>query len=107
MLKSTNLLSVNQTITYNTMVFIYKMLNNLLPKHLLDKCTFVRDIHNHDTRSRNNFYLHMSSTNFGQNSLFYKGLQQYNELPEYVKTSNSLPQFKRKCIEHVKQTIVL
>lgn len=88
MLKSTNLLSVRQTVTHNTMVFIYKMLNDLLPKHLLNNCTFVRDIHNHNTRSRNNFYLNMSNTN-------------------YSKTCGTLSQFKRKCIEYVKQTIAL
>lgn len=42
-----NLLNVKQKIVLNVFIFIYKMSNNLLPKHLLENCQFVRDIHNY------------------------------------------------------------
>lgn len=105
MLNSTNLLSVRQTVTYNTMIFVYKMLNHLVPEHLIGNCRFVRDIHTYNTRSRNDFYLDRVRTSFSQNSLFYKGLRQYNELPEHVKGSDSLLSFKRSCKSYIKQHI--
>lgn len=107
MLNCTNLLSVRQTITYNTMTFIYKMVNYLLPDHLLSNCTFVKDMHEHNTRSRNNFYLNRVGTNYGQNSLFYKGLKEYNELPDHVKACDSLVSFKSSCISHIKNSICI
>lgn len=109
MLEATNLLSVRQTVTFNTMLFIYKMLNQLLPSHLLSNCKFVSDVHEHNTRSnsRSNFYLDKVNTNYSQNSLFYKGLQLYNELPNDIKTSNSVTNFKRKCIIYIKETILI
>lgn len=107
MLNATNLLSVRQIIFYNTMIFIYKMLNKLVPAQLLENCTFVKDIHQHNTRSQNNFYLHRVSTNSSQNSLYYKGLKQYNKLPKNVRDVSSLSQFKRACIMHVRQNIAI
>ena len=107
MLNFTNLLNVRQTVTLNTMLFIYKMINQLLPQHLLNNCRFVRDIHEYCTRSRNNFYLDRLSTNYSQNSLFYKGLKQYDELPDFVKNCNNLNSFKRSCTDYIKRTIRL
>lgn len=95
MLSCTNVLSVRQTVTYNTTIFIYKMLNNLVPSHLMDNCKLVRDIHQHNTRSKDNFYVVRVHTTSGQNSLYYKGLKQYNELPDCIKNCNNLNSFKR------------
>ena len=105
MLHATNLLSVRQILTYNTMIFIYKMLNNLLPPHLLSNCRFVKDVHEHNTRSKNNFYIDKVNTSFSQNSLYYKGLKQYNELPDYIKNCDNLQSFKACCKVFVKEII--
>lgn len=56
MLDCVNVLSVRQTIQLNTMIFIYKILHNLLPSHLLENCVLVHEIHEHFTRTRNNFF---------------------------------------------------
>ena len=107
MLQATNLLSVRQTIVYSSMIFVYKMLNSLLPNHLLKYCTFVRDIHEYDTRSRDNFYIARVSTSSSQNNLFYKGLRQYNNLPNNIRFAKDLNEFKHLCKSYVKQSIVI
>lgn len=107
MLSSLNLLGVNQLVTYNTMIFIYKMLNKLLPKHLIENCKFVKDIHEHNTRSRENFYINTVSSGLSQNSLFFKGLIEYNNLPNNVKSSSSLISFKKLCMKYVKENIAI
>lgn len=105
MLNLTNLLSVKQTITHNTMIFIYKMLNDLLPRHLLKNCKFVREVHEYNTRARDNFYINKVNTNFSQNNLFFKGLKLYNELPNEVKCCDTLVKFKNLCREYIKQKL--
>lgn len=103
MLDCANILSVRQSVMLNVFLFIYKLLNNMLPKHLFDSCTFVSDIHNYATRGQHNFYIQRTSTNFGENQLFIKGLKLYNDLPIDVKNSQNLNVFKKKCISYVKQ----
>lgn len=105
MLQTTKWLSVNQTIVLNSMVFIYKMLNGMIPKHLIKGCRFVKDIHDYDTRSRDNFYIPRVSNTYSQNNLFFKGLRQYNSLPIEVKCTESLGQFKRNCREYVRECV--
>ena len=105
MLNCTGLLSVRQTIMCNTLIFIYKILNQLVPKNLLDKCKFVREVHEHNTRSRNNFYLAKMNNNYHQNNIFHKGLKQYNELPECIKNSKTLSEFRRDCRQYVKEIV--
>lgn len=88
MLITTNLLSVKQNIFLNTMTVIYKIKNGLYPEHILEKLQFVEDIHDHNTRSQNDFYVPIVKSAFAQNSLFHKGLIDFNNLPKYVKAKN-------------------
>lgn len=107
MINCANVLSVRQTITYNTMIFIYKMLNHLVPSHLIENCKFVIDIHQHNTRLRNNFYIDRVDTSSGQNSLYYKGLNQYNKLPDHIKNCENLNSFKKECKQYIKFLIII
>ena len=45
--------------------------------------------------------------NYSQNGFFYKGLKQYDELPDFVKNCNNLNSFKRSCTDYIKRTIRL
>lgn len=105
MLDNLNFLSVRQVIILNTMVFIYKLLHRMLPEHLLDNCTFVRDVHDYNTRSRDNLYIETVSNNYSQNNLFYNGFKQYNDLPGMMKDCTTLEKFKNLCKEYVKMNI--
>lgn len=102
MLDQLNILSVRQMIMLNTMIFIFKIINNLLPPHLLENCTFVYQIHNYNTRSLNSFYVPTVRTNYAQNTLFHKGLVMYNGLPKNVKNCSTVKLFKIKCSEYIK-----
>lgn len=102
MLDCLNCLSVNQCIMLNVFLFIYKLVNNLLPKHLLDYCMFVSDIHNYQTRNYQNFYVHVSRTSFTENQLFNRGLKLYNELPQQTKEAHNIKLFKKNCVVYVK-----
>lgn len=102
MLNSTNILSVKQSVMLHVFMFIYKMLNNMLPKHLVESCTFVSDIHSYPTRSNQNFYIRNVRSTFSENQLFINGLKLYNDLPTSFKNSTNLNSFKKNCTEYVK-----
>lgn len=99
------MLSVKQTVTLGTMMFVYKLLHGMLPAHLLDQCAFVRDIHNYNTRSCNNFYVSTVYTNYAQNDLFHNGLVMYNALPREVKDCGDILQFKKACRKYIEENI--
>lgn len=72
------MLSVRQTVHLYTMLFIYNLLHGLMPAHLLQMCKFATDVHEHNTRNRDNFYISTVKTNYAQNNLFNQGINSYN-----------------------------
>jgi hypothetical protein len=86
---------VKQRIELNTLSFIYKILKNQLPGYLCNKVKFIKDIHNHNTRSGGNVVLPNMTKAGSQNSLFYKGMRKYNELELNIKNANTVINFKK------------
>lgn len=107
MLEKTELLSVRQMVYLNSMVVIYKIKNRLLPQHLAEHLMYVDDIHQHETRSRGDFYVSTVTTGYSQNNLFHKGLVEFNRLPREVKNSQTLVLFKRNCRRYCIESIAL
>lgn len=85
MLVNLNWLSVKQQIFYFTMKFINNIKTGNLPTYLSDQLKLIHETHNINTRTKNNFKLPLFRTEADKNSLFYKGLKSYNELPEQLK----------------------
>ena len=76
-----------------TMVYeIFKTLNNLNP-------VFMKDIFNYSpnvTYKKHNLYIHtQNTTKFGNKSLRSFGVNIWNTLPEYIKSTTSLLEFKK------------
>jgi hypothetical protein len=101
MLETLKWQSVKQRIEFNTMILIYKIVNNLTPNTLSNNITYIRETHQHHTRSTNNIRLPNMTMAISQNSIFYKGLQAYNNLSMEVKQSRTVNEFKRKLNEHL------
>lgn len=105
MLNCLEMLSVRQMIYLNTMLFIFKLLHGLMPTHLLNMCKFASDVHDYNTRYRNNFYVRTVRTNFAQNNLFAKGLLAYNNLPANIKNTTNVKTFKIECTKYLRNYI--
>lgn len=103
MLDSLGFMSINQRLVYQNIIFIYKILSGMLPDYMLNKITFVRDIHKYDTRSASNIYVPTARTSATQNSLFYKGLVLYNSLPSYIRSCTHFTGFRKNTCQFVKQ----
>jgi exonuclease III len=102
MLDALQWLSVKQRIIYLTMVFIFKVVNNLLPRYLCSRIERGSDIHSYGTRNADALRTPNFLTCASQNSLFYKGINVFNSMPRQIKRASTIMEFKRQCISHVK-----
>ena len=68
------------------MTLIYTIKEKLIPG-INGKTQDITDVHNYRTRSREDFYVSMVSSNYSQNDFFHNGLIQYNNLQHDVKNS--------------------
>jgi len=82
------------------MIFIFNMKYGNLPEYLSNNLVYNRDVHNVNTRNRNNFRLPFYRTDQDQNNLYYKGLKLFNELPDDIKNCTSTNEFKTKLYQH-------
>lgn len=105
MLDVLNFMSVRQEIVYRTMEFIQKVKLNLLPNYLSDNLKYVYDVHTYMTRNRGNFYIQSCSTYKTYNTVFYKGLSMYNELPLEIKDCTSVETFRILCTKHIRNNV--
>ena len=87
------------------MTLIYKIKKKRIPENLSQNTSYITDVHNFPTWSREDFYVSMVSSNYSQNYLVHNGLIQYNNLPHDVKYSSTIQIFKRKCILYSKANI--
>lgn len=94
MLNCLQWLSVKNYILYLTMTFVYKIKAQLTPPYLIERICYNSEYHSYNTRTRTNFHIHHAISRSGQNSVFVKGLQAYNELPAELRGAASLKVFK-------------
>lgn len=97
-----NWLSIKQRIIFCTLLFIYKIKNNLTPNYLQRKLTRRADVQPYNLRNNNNLNVQFFTNNRTQNMLFYKGLQMFNSLPNDVQIENNMLRFKNKISQFVK-----
>lgn len=102
MFNELKLKNIEEIIFVQAMIFVYKLVNNLLPKYLSNTVQYVSDIHNYGTRQRNMLYIKTCRTASGQKSILKGALNQYNKLPTEV-NMNSLMSFKRSIELYVRE----
>lgn len=103
MLTTLNWFNVKKYFFCQTMIFIYKIINNLLPNYLKIKLTPVSNTHNINTRNATscNFYVNRTQKSSSSKSLFFKGVIEFNSLPREIKDCRSLNIFKKKLKAYV------
>ena len=74
---------------------MYKAHNLLLPKNLQNCFTRQINVHNHNTRYPNNFFVPSAKTNVRTLSIMVKGIKLWNALSENFKMYISLNKFKK------------
>lgn len=94
--------SVKQRIIFNVLLLIYKLTNNLLPEYLTNIIVRGRNVHQHRTRQINDLRVVPFTMTTNQKSIYYNGIQLFNQLPLDIKNARSVGEYKRKCSEWVK-----
>lgn len=102
MLETLAWMSIRQRIVYNTLIYIFKIRHNILPKVLCDKIHYVSDRHNYPVRSADDFSIYRTKKTSTKNSIFYNGLQQFNGLPDEIKKEKNLSSFKKLLSFYIK-----
>lgn len=96
-LKILNFFSVQQLINFNTLTLIFKITKELTPQYLSERLNYNKTNARKNTlRDRNKIELTNATKTCSQNSLFYKGVALFNRLPDSIKSSNTIPEFKKK-----------
>ena len=68
-------------------ILVFKCLNNLVPKYLMQYFTRNADLHNHVTRRSNDLHPPKPKRNMGKRTFKYSGAIYFNSLPNYVKSA--------------------
>ena len=93
-------LKVKQKFIFEVCTFIYKILNDHLPRGLLALAT-VGDVGLVQTRQQHNLVIPRTSTVTGERNLAVKGPKLWNDLPLTIKNAPSLYTFKRNLREYI------
>lgn len=105
MLRELNWLSVKQLVTYYTLKFIHNIKLGNLPGYLSNRMIYNSEIHNYQTRNRNNFHVPIARNELDRRSLYCRGVRAYNELPVHLKNCESPEIFKKLLYEYSKLSI--
>lgn len=109
MLSTLNWLNIEQFLYFQTMIFIFKMNNNILPDYLGQQLLPVTDVHLRNTRTANtnSFYVKRTIKSSTMKNLFHKGVVQFNLLPQEIKISKTIQRFKSQLLCFIKNTPIM
>ena len=97
-IKSLNWLPVNDRIYLNDAVMMFKCVNKLVPDYLIEKFTLRSQIHTRNTRQRDQLNIPRCRRTTGQRSFAYRGAWLWNNLREYVKSSDFVKVFRKRIV---------
>lgn len=103
MLEALNLMNVRQRIKFRTLEMIYKIEHKMLPNYLSENIKYISEVHEYNTRNRNNFYVDSFRTCSASGSTLVKGLTLYNELPNEIKNCDNYRNFRKLLISYIKE----
>ena len=101
MLNQLKWMSVNQRLIYNSMIFVFKLKNGIVPEYLKRANSTVRESQPYNLRGADKFRLMKMGRSVSQSMVMYKGLQLFNDLPDYIRLVQNMNKFKRLIREYV------
>ena len=86
---------------YNTLIFVYKIVNNMLPEYFNQFVKYNNEVHNYNTRNNNKLYIENVSLSSSMNQIIFKGFNEFNLLPNHLKQISRLNEFKSKLKDYI------
>ena len=81
--------------------FVYKSLNNLLPPQFCNFCTLNKNLHDHNTRSKNNIHQIYYRIEARGHSMRLYDPRVWNSIPLFIRNSKSYNIFKKRYKYHL------
>ena len=94
--KSTKLLKLSQIWELNCAKFVYNCFNSTAYSNFKDIMIQNSQIHQHNTRRRNDLRTPFERLELCRNSFVVKGIKLWNDIPKEIKLANSMQYFKSK-----------
>ena len=98
MLKDLNILNVRQLIKLDAVSVIYRTENGLVPDKVKTWFTKCSSVHSYNTKAaaEGNFVIPKMRTEKGKQAFIVSGAKLWNEIPDSVKSSQSIESFQEK-----------
>ena len=102
-----NWMTFPDRVKFQKSVLMFKIFNNLTPSYLQDHFTLTSDVHQRPLRSTTENLLYVPKPNIElfRKSLSYSGSKIWNAIPDHVKQSTSIIQFKKEYLRWTYQNI--
>jgi hypothetical protein len=96
-LYSQSILPVSIEARIATLLYVFKIQHSLIKNNV--PLALIVDRHAFNTRSRNVFALTRCQTMHAMQNIFYRGLHEFNQLPESIRSFHSIALFKNRLRE--------
>lgn len=101
MFEKLKILKIDQLFKLNTHIFMFKYFRNVLPSPFKNYLKNLRSEHTYNTRSSNFLRTQKFRTEIFRKTIKIMGPKEWNKLPENIKLSKSLKQFKNRVKIHL------
>ena len=91
-----HILKVDQVRDYSIALFMYKLMNHMLPSVFENMFIKTSDIHNYSTRQADMLYVQYASTKRTQRTIKHHGTKLWNSLCNYLPTECAISTYKQK-----------
>jgi len=98
---SLNILKVYDLTHLAVLTFMYRAINNLLPKKFSNFLRMVNQVHLYNTRNSMNYVLPYARTGYRTGSIQIVGPRIWNSLPNEFKEIKHICTFKREMKKHI------
>ena len=100
-LKSLNWLNVNDRLLVNDLLMVHKCIHDLIPSCLTGNFIQRSKIHGRNTRGSGELDLPICRLKTGQRSFAFRGAKLYNNLPNEIKQTFDVKNFKAKVCNYL------
>ena len=100
--KSSKTLNMHDRRLLHSLTMMFRIKNDLAPIYLTERITRQSDIHNHNTRNRNNIRAPFARSTSRSMSFFVNISNIFNNLPNNIETSGiTINTFKHNCKKYL------